>query len=148
MPCSRGSSARSASRSSRRCARGPSGPLLFALLISRGRAVQLSLAWLIDLMRCVPFMLFCYMIYYALPSFGIVMGNSTAGVLALTLYNAAYVAELLRGGYEALLREGVEAGHALGFHGWRLLLRIILPPVLLNAIPMLDNRMVQTQPSW
>ena len=119
------------------------GLTLFALLISRGRAVALALAWLIDLMRCVPFMLFCYMIYYGLPSFGIVIGNLTAGIIALTIYNAAYIAELLRGGFAALPRDGVEAGHAFGFHGWRLLLRIILPPVLLSSIPMLGNQMIQ-----
>ena len=111
------------------------GLVLFALLISRVRAVEVTLAWLIDLMRCVPFMLFCYMIYYGLPSFGIVIGNLMAGIIALTLYNAAYIAELLRGGYEALPREGIEAGHAFGFHGWRLLVRIILPPVLLSIDP-------------
>jgi polar amino acid transport system permease protein len=119
------------------------GLVLFSLLISRVRAVAQALAWLTDLMRCVPFMLFCYMIYYGLPSFGIVIDNLTAGIVALTIYNAAYIAELLRGGYLALPREGIEAGHAFGFHGWRLLLRIILPPVLLASIPMLGNQMVQ-----
>jgi polar amino acid transport system permease protein len=119
------------------------GLLLFALLISRIRAVALMLAWLIDLMRCVPFMLFCYLIYYGLPSFGIVIDNLAAGIIALTIYNAAYIAELLRGGYAALPREGIEAGQAFGFNGWRLLVRIILPPVLLSSVPMLGNQMVQ-----
>jgi polar amino acid transport system permease protein len=119
------------------------GLLLFALLISRVRVIEWILTWLIDLMRCVPFMLFCYMIYYGLPSFGIVIGNLTAGITALTLYNAAYIAELLRGGYVALPREGIEAGHAFGFHGWRLLMRIILPPVVLSSVPMLGNQMIQ-----
>ena len=119
------------------------GLVLFSLLISRVRGIRTVLEWLIDLMRCVPFMLFCYMIYYGLPSFGIVIGNLTAGITALTIYNAAYIAELLRGGYDALPREGIEAGHAFGFHGWRLLARIILPPVLLASIPMLGNQMVQ-----
>jgi polar amino acid transport system permease protein len=119
------------------------GLVLFALLISRVRLIEWVLTWLIDFMRCVPFMLFCYMIYYGLPSFGIVIGNLTAGVAALTLYNAAYIAELLRGGYVALPREGIEAGQAFGFHGWRLLARIILPPVLLSSVPMLGNQMIQ-----
>jgi polar amino acid transport system permease protein len=119
------------------------GLVLFALLISRVRAIVWALTWLIDLIRCVPFMLFCYMIYYALPSFGIVIGNLTAGIVALTFYNAAYIAELLRGGYVALPREGIEAGQAFGFHGWRLLTRIILPPVLLSSAPMLGNQMIQ-----
>ena len=55
------------------------GLLLFALLISRVRAVHSCSVWLIDLMRCVPFMLFCYLIYYGLPSFGIVIGNLIGG---------------------------------------------------------------------
>jgi len=122
---------------------GVLGLAMFALLISRMRAIAWVLTWLIDLLRCVPFMLFCYMIYYGLPSFGIVIGNLTAGIVALTLYNAAYIAELLRGGYVALPREGIEAGHAFGFHGWRLLTRIILPPVLLSSAPMLGNQMIQ-----
>jgi polar amino acid transport system permease protein len=119
------------------------GLLLFALLISRVRTIEVALTWLIDLMRCVPFMLFCYMIYYGLPSFGIVIGNLTAGIVALTLYHAAYIAELLRGSYAALPRDGIEAGHAFGFHGWRLLTRIILPPVLLSSTPMLGNQLIQ-----
>jgi len=119
------------------------GLFLFALLISRVRAMAQAVAWLIDLMRCVPFMLFCYLIYYGLPSFGIVIGNLTAGIVALTIYNAAYIAELLRGGFAALPREGIEAGQAFGFHGWQLLVRIILPPVLLSSIPMLGNQMIQ-----
>jgi polar amino acid transport system permease protein len=119
------------------------GLLLFALLISRVRTIEIALTWFIDLMRCVPFMLFCYMIYFGLPSFGIVIGNLTAGIVALTLYNAAYVAELLRGGYVALPRDGLEAGQAFGFHGWRLLTRIILPPVLLSSTPMLGNQLIQ-----
>jgi polar amino acid transport system permease protein len=119
------------------------GLMLFALVIARVGALAVILTWLIDLMRCVPFMLFCYLIYYGLPSFGIVIGNLTAGIVALTIYNAAYIAELLRGGYAALPAEGIEAGQAFGFHGWRLLARIILPPVLLSSVPMLGNQMVQ-----
>jgi polar amino acid transport system permease protein len=119
------------------------GLILFSLLISRARAVAAVLAWPIDLMRCVPFMLFCYLIYYGLPSFGIVIGNLMAGIIALTVYHAAYIAELLRGAFATLPREGIEAGQAFGFHGWRLLLRIILPPVLLSSIPMLGNQLIQ-----
>jgi polar amino acid transport system permease protein len=116
---------------------------LFGLLISRQRAVAGLVSGFIDLMRCVPFMLFCYMIYFALPALSVVIGNIEAGVLALTLYNAAYIAELLCGTWKTLPAETVEAGQAFGFHGWRLVLRIILPPVVMDSVPMLGNQMVQ-----
>jgi polar amino acid transport system permease protein len=119
------------------------GLVLFALLISRVRVIEFALTWFIDLMRCVPFMLFCYMIYYGLTSFGIVIDNLTAGIIALTLYNSAYIAELLRGGYQALPRDGIEAGYAFGFHGSGLLTRIVLPPVLLSSVPMFGNQVIQ-----
>ena len=120
------------------------GTLLFGLIaVSRARLLTTGLARLIDLMRTVPFMLFCYLIYYGLPSWGILLGRTAAGITALTLYNAAYIAELLRGAWAALPRDAIEAGHAFGFHGWRLVWRIILPPVVLAAVPMLGNQMVQ-----
>ena len=119
------------------------GVILFGLTLGRRRAVPRLVTGFIDLMRCVPFMLFCYLIYYGLPHFGVLLDSMTTGVLSLTLYNAAYIAELLRGAYKALPPETVEAGQAFGFHGWRLLLRIILPPVVLSSVPMLGNQMVQ-----
>ncbi|HEX9462402.1 MAG TPA: ABC transporter permease subunit [Alphaproteobacteria bacterium] len=119
------------------------GVAIFTMLISRVRGVPQAFSAVIDLMRCLPFMLFCYMIYYALPVFGITIENIAAGVLALTLYNACYIAELLRGAFQALPRENVEAAHAFGFHGWRLVVRIILPPVVLASVPMLGNQVVQ-----
>lgn len=120
------------------------GLALFAVLaIFRDRAPARVVGWLIDLMRCVPFMLFCYLAYYGLPYAGVLLSGFWAGVLSLAVYNAAYIAELLRGAWTALPRETIEAGHAFGFHGWRLIRRVILPPVVLNAVPMLGNQMVQ-----
>ena len=123
---------------------GTLGLLLFAApLATRGRGLGRALSVFVDTMRCVPFMLFCYLIYYGLPLWGIRLDNMVAGVLALTLYNAAYVAELLRGAFLGLPREYAEAGQAFGFHGWRLVARVILPPVLLQAVPTLGNQLIQ-----
>lgn len=120
------------------------GLVLFAVLaISRGGPAATAVGWLIDLLRCVPFMLFCYLVYYGLPYAGVLLSGFWAGVLSLAVYNAAYIAELLRGAWTALPRESIEAGSAFGFHGWRLVRHVILPPVALNAMPMLGNQMIQ-----
>lgn len=119
------------------------GLVLFWLLVLGGHVVSRAVKAFIDLIRAVPFMLLCYLVYYGLPSLGVMLGNITAGVTALTLYNAAYVAELLRGAWKAQPADAVEAGRAFGFHGWRLVTRIILPPVLLDAVPMLGNQVIQ-----
>jgi polar amino acid transport system permease protein len=119
------------------------GFALFGLLVQSGPAVVRLLKAAIDVIRAVPFMLLCYLLYYGLPSIGLTLGNMTAGVTALAIYNAAYVAELLRGAWKAQPPEADEAERAFGFHGWRLLVRVILPPVLLDAVPMLGNQMIQ-----
>jgi polar amino acid transport system permease protein len=94
-------------------------------------------------MRCVPFLLFAYLVYYGLPSLGIRFTNWGVGLLALTLYNAAYMAELLRAAWAGLSREMIEVGHAFGFVGLNLFCRIVLPRVLLAAIPMIGNQLIQ-----
>jgi polar amino acid transport system permease protein len=119
------------------------GFAVFGLLVQGGPAVVRPVKAVIDVIRAVPFMLLCYMLYYGLPSVGMTLDNMAAGIAALTIYNAAYVAELLRGAWKAQPPEPIEAARAFGFHGWRLLTRIILPPVLLDAVPMLGNQMIQ-----
>lgn len=118
------------------------GVVIFWGLISRSRFLCLAATALVDAMRCVPFMLFCYLLYYGLPYFGITIGSFVVGVVALGIYHASYTAELLRGAWKELPKDTIEAGIAFGFHGWRLL-RIILPPVVIAILPTLGNAFVQ-----
>jgi polar amino acid transport system permease protein len=121
---------------------GVLGVLIFLGLISRSRVLRLSLVLLVDTMRCVPFMLFAYLLYYGLPYAGIMLGNFTVGIASLAIYHASYIAELLRGAWKEQPVEIKEASVAFGFHGWRRL-RIILPPVAIAAIPMLGSSAIQ-----
>ena len=118
------------------------GTLVFALTL-RSRVLQAGLTTLIDVMRCVPFLLFLYLIYYGLPAWGLTLGNVSAGIWALTIYHAAYIAELMRGAYRGLPREEIEAGRAIGLHGARLVRRVILPPLAAAAMPALGNQAIQ-----
>jgi polar amino acid transport system permease protein len=119
------------------------GALLLMPLMSRLRSVRRLATLYIDVMRCVPFLLFVYLLYFGFPSFGLRLDNWTAGVVALVLYNTAYMAELLRAAWSGLPKEQIEAGTAFGFVGWRLFRHIILPPVLLAALPLIGNQLIQ-----
>jgi polar amino acid transport system permease protein len=119
------------------------GALVAAALTSSSRAVQRPTQWLVDGMRCVPFLLLAYIVYYGLPTLGIRFNNWSAGLCALVIYNAAYIGEILRGAWASLPRGYVDAAHAVGFHGPALYRRIILPPVVLAAVPVLGNQMIQ-----
>ena len=119
------------------------GALLTMLLMSRHPSVARFATAYVDAMRCVPFLLFVYLIYFGLPSLGIRFDNWSTGILALTLYNTGYMAELLRAAWTNPPKETIEAGHAFGFSGWSLFRRIILPPVIFSALPLIGNQLVQ-----
>jgi polar amino acid transport system permease protein len=119
------------------------GFVLTPALMARRHAVGWIARGFVDGMRCVPFLLFAYIVYYGLPSLGIRLDNWTSGLLALTVYNAAYMAEILRGAWAAQPREPIEAGIAFGFSNMGLFRRIVLPPLLLAAGPVIGNQMIQ-----
>jgi polar amino acid transport system permease protein len=119
------------------------GFALTPALMSKSRALGWFARGFVDGMRCVPFLLFAYIVYYGLPSLGIRFDNWTSGLVALTIYNAAYMAEILRGAWAAQPREPVEAGIAFGFSNIGLFRRIVLPPLLLAAGPVVGNQMIQ-----
>ncbi len=112
-------------------------------LMSKQRLIASVARGFVDGMRCVPFLLFAYIVYYGFPSFGIRLDNWTSGLAALTIYNAAYMAEILRGAWAAQPGEPIEAGVAFGFSHLGLFRRIVLPPLLLAAGPVIGNQMIQ-----
>ena len=116
--------------------------LTIPLMSSRPAIVAMGAAY-VDAMRCIPFLLFVYLIYFGFPTFGIQFDNWWAGVIALILYNAAYMAELLRAAWKNLPKEAIEAGHAFGYTGWGLFRRIIMPPELYSSLPLIGNQLVQ-----
>jgi len=119
------------------------GALLSTALMSPRTAVAGAATVLVDAMRCVPFLLFAYLIYYGLPSLGLRLGNWSSGLAALVVYHTAYMAELLRGAWRELPAETIEAGRAYGFHGLGLFRRVILPPIAFAALPTLGNQVIQ-----
>jgi polar amino acid transport system permease protein len=119
------------------------GCLVALLLASRRRPIRVPARAFVQVMRCVPFLVFAYLIYYGLPSWGFRADSWTSGLIALLLYHAAYMADGLWVGWRSLPEESVEAGHAFGFSGLRLLRRVILPPVLLAAGPIFGNQLIQ-----
>jgi len=119
------------------------GALLSTALMSPRLVVAGAATALVDAMRCVPFLLFAYLIYYGLPSLGLRLSNWSSGLAALVIYHTAYMAELLRGAWRELPAETIEAGRAYGFHGLGLFRRVILPPIVSAALPTLSNQVIQ-----
>jgi polar amino acid transport system permease protein len=118
------------------------GALLSTVLMAKSRVVSLGVRGVVDALRCTPFLLFAYILYYGLPSLGINFDNWAASLTALTLYHTAYMAEILRGAWTSQPKAPIEAGQAFGFSGLRLFRRIVLPPLVFSAGPVVGNQLI------
>jgi polar amino acid transport system permease protein len=119
------------------------GALLVAPLTSRHRALKSVVQALVDAGRCVPFLLLIYIVYFALPALGIVLDKWTAALTTLVLYNAAYMAEILRAGWAGIPAAQTEAARAFGYSGFLLLRRIMLPQAVIAVGPVIGNQLIQ-----
>lgn len=119
------------------------GAMVAVLLMSSNRAVRLASRGLVDLMRCVPFLMLAYLVYYGLPRLGLRLDNWSAGLFSIVIYNSAYMAEIVRSIWTRLDRGAIEAATSCGFYGYRLYRRIIFPQIALAASPMVGNQLIQ-----
>ena len=61
-------------------------------------------------------------------------------VVGLTIYTGAFIAEIVRGGIQAVPKGQVEAAHALGLHSLSITTRIVLPQALRVIVPPLSSQ--------
>jgi len=118
------------------------GIVLVNILKGRNPVARGLTAAYVDGMRMLPFLIFAYLLYYGLPTFGIKLTAWTAGLSGLILYHGAYVAEILRGSWSQLPAGQSEAAKAQGLHGYRLFFRILLPQLVLNSAPIMGNQLI------
>ncbi|WFB83108.1 MULTISPECIES: amino acid ABC transporter permease [Streptomyces] len=72
------------------------------------------------------------------------LGPVTVAIIGLTLHEAAYAAEVVRGGILAVDRGQIEAAHALGLSRWRRWRRIVLPQAMRSIVPPAGNMLIGT----
>jgi His/Glu/Gln/Arg/opine family amino acid ABC transporter permease subunit len=114
--------------------------LLVALgRLSHLRALRWATAGYVEIMRGTPLLIQVFIVYYALPDLGIRLSAITSGVIAMSLYMGAYVAEIVRAGILSIHRGQVEAARSLGMSYVQTLRRIVLPLMVSLVLPPLTN---------
>ncbi|MCL2308665.1 MAG: amino acid ABC transporter permease [Proteobacteria bacterium] len=99
----------------------------------------------IELVRGVPLITVLFMASFVLPLFfpqGVRSDALTRILIGLTLFQAAYLAETLRGGLQAIPRGQYEAAQSLGLGYWRTQALVILPQAFVHVIPALVNNLL------
>jgi general L-amino acid transport system permease protein len=114
---------------------------------SRWRALRSLAVTYIEIVRGVPLISVLFMASFLLPL--LLPAHWQPSVLTrvlagLTLFVAAYFAEIIRGGLQAVPRGQIEAALALGLTGWQVQRHIVLPQALRMVVPALMNSVIDT----
>ena len=119
------------------------GLALSLLKISRSRLLSFPAQLYIDLFRGTPLLIQIIIIYFTTPLIGVRFTSLFyAGLAALALNSAAYVAEIFRSGIQSIDKGQMEAGRASGLSYAQTMRFIIVPQAFRRVIPPLTNEFV------
>ena len=99
----------------------------------------------IEIWRGVPLITVLFMASYMLPLFlppGTNFDKLTRMLIGISLFASAYMAEVVRGGLQAIPKGQVEAAQALGLSYWQTMSLIVLPQALKIVIPGIVNSFI------
>ena len=123
-------------------------PLSIVLALGRRShlpAIKAVCTGYIELVRGVPLVSVLFMASVMFPLFlpeGVSIDKLLRALAGITLFTAAYLAEAVRGGLQAIPRGQEEAADALGLPYWRKMRLIILPQALRLVIPPIVNQFI------
>jgi general L-amino acid transport system permease protein len=99
----------------------------------------------IELFRSVPLITILFMFNTMLPLFlpaGVEVNRLLRAIVAVCLFAAAYMAEIVRGGLQAIPKGQYEAAAAVGLGYWQSTIFIILPQALRVMIPTIVGQFI------
>lgn len=119
--------------------------MLTAVLRMSGIAV---LRWLagtyVEVIRNTPLLVQMLLVFLGLPEFGIRLSAVQAVVLALSINNGAYIAEIVRGGLQSVARGQLEAAAAIGLSPSVSFVEVVSPQAMRAIYPALSNQLILT----
>ena len=97
----------------------------------------------VEIVRAIPLLVLILWIYYGLPIMtGISFSPFVSGIIALSISESAFQAEIFRAGINSIKKAQWEAGSSLGLGFFRKLRLVILPQAVKNILPAIGNQFV------
>ncbi len=123
----------------------PLGLLLGLARVSPWRVLRWPVTALVFVVRGTPLLMVVFWAYFFLPSLtGHKTDQFTTMLIALVVFDAAYLAEIVRSGILGLPRGQMECARALGLPYTKAMRLVVLPQALRNMLPSLVNQFVST----
>jgi polar amino acid transport system permease protein len=118
--------------------------------VSKRALIRNAAAVYIEFIRGIPMLVFIFAIaFFIAPDFSEIVGQERSWVpqvirasAALSLFYAAFIAEVFRAGIQSVDRTQSEAGRALGLSQRQITRRVVLPQAVRNMLPALGNDLI------
>ncbi|NDV18740.1 ABC transporter permease subunit [Pseudodesulfovibrio sp. JC047] len=122
----------------------------FGILLALGRqskmvGISTPCIGFIELIRGVPLITILFMASVMMPLFlpeDLQINNLLRVQIGIILFSSAYIAEVVRGGLQAVSTGQTDAAKALGLSSWMVTLFIVLPQALRHVLPALIGRCI------
>ncbi|MGX7417974.1 amino acid ABC transporter substrate-binding protein/permease [Carnobacterium gallinarum] len=120
--------------------------IVFGLMsVTPSKTLRIISMIYVDIMRGIPMMVLAFFVFFTIPQLlGIKMIATVAAIIVLSLNAGAYIAELVRGGINAVDKGQLEAARSLGLPYSKAMGKIILPQAIKIMIPSFINQFVIT----
>jgi len=121
------------------------GFLISLLGLAEQRLPRMLYRAYVEVFRSIPPLVSIFWVYYGLPILiDVGLEPFAAGMIALSLYGSAFMAEIFRGGVQSIDRGQFEAAHTLGLSYLDTMRFVIFPQALRRALPAIGNQLVIT----
>ncbi|WP_313196003.1 amino acid ABC transporter permease [Shinella zoogloeoides] len=104
--------------------------------------IRAALTVYVETIRNTPFLIQLFLIYFGLPSLGIVLSPTWAALIGMTVNCGAYAIEIIRSGIVSIPPSHLEAGRALAFRTRDIIRHVVLFPAMRVALPALGSQFV------
>ncbi|MNO83437.1 putative glutamine ABC transporter permease protein GlnM [compost metagenome] len=92
--------------------------------------------------RNIPLLIVVFFFYLGLPTLGIALNGFVSGTLGLMVYTAAFIAESIRAGIQAVPSGQTEAARATGLSYLQTTIHVILPQAIKIVLPSIGNQFI------
>jgi His/Glu/Gln/Arg/opine family amino acid ABC transporter permease subunit len=97
----------------------------------------------VEIVRAIPLLVLILWVYYGLPIMtGISFSPFVSGIIALSISESAFQAEIFRAGINSIKKAQWEAGSSLGLSFLNKLRFVIMPQAIKNILPAIGNQFV------
>lgn len=110
--------------------------------ISNQRVLKMIAEFYVWIIRGTPLLVQIFIIFYGLPSAGVVLDPVTAAIIAFSLNVGAYSSETVRASILSISKGQWEAGDSLGMTYFQVLRRVVIPQAARVSVPPLFNSFI------